>query len=186
MKNKKPIYRRRKITLKNGSKFFFLNFFFRILPNGQILWPWIQHASLHVVWRHPSVQNMLPVSLSQNGNACSVFVADTSIVALSLCVWNEIIVVIHVACSRSVWCNTAANVYMLLGVAVSRITQTNIRIRKRDNTTRWEAAAKPGQGHGWTPQVTLWHCYVLFSLPKLTLFVNYCYFVILDNISKFI
>lgn len=125
-------------------------------------------------------------SLSQNGSACSVFVADTSIVALSLCVWNEIIVVIHVACSRSVWCNTAANVYMLLGVAVSRITQTNIRIRKRDNTTRLEAAAKPVQGHEWTPQVTLWHCYLLSSLPKLTLFVNYCYFVILDNISKFI
>lgn len=112
---------------------------------------------------------MLPVSLSQSGNACSVFVADTSIVALSLCVWNEIIVVIHVACSRSVWCNTAANVYMLLGVAVSRITRTNIRIRKRDNTTRLEAAAKPVQGHGWTPQVTLWHCYVLSTICKLLL-----------------
>lgn len=112
---------------------------------------------------------MLPVSLSQSGNACSVFVADTSIVALSLCVWNEIIVVIHVACSRSVWCNTAANVYMLLGVAVSRITPTNIRIRKRDNTTRLEAAAKPVQGHGWTPQVTLWHCYVLSTICKLLL-----------------
>lgn len=112
---------------------------------------------------------MLPVSLSQSGNACSVFVADTSIVALSLCVWNEIIVVIHVACSRSVWCNTAANVYMLLGVAVSRITRTNIRIRKRNNTTRLEAAAKPVQGHGWTPQVTLWHCYVLSTICKLLL-----------------
>lgn len=41
----------------------------------------------------------------------------------------------HVAYSKSVWRNTAANVYMLLGAAVRRITQTNTGIRRRDNAT---------------------------------------------------